>query len=68
MLQSMESQRVGHDSATKQKQIRRIQKSGIDELICKTEIETEVDNKLMDTKWGVMHWETGIDIYILLMC
>ena len=43
-------------------------KSNTDELICKTEIETEVDNKLMDTKWGVMHWETGIDIYILLMC
>ena len=44
------SQRVGHDLATEKNQICRIQKSGTDELICKTETETEVNNKLMDTK------------------
>ena len=64
----MESQRVGHDLVTEQKQICRIQKSDTDELICKTETETEADNKFMDTKWGGMHWEIGIDVYVLLMC
>ena len=31
-----------------------IQKNGIDDLICKAEVETDVENKYMDTKgtWG----------------
>ena len=30
--------------------IRGIQKNGIDDLICKAQIETHVENKCMDTK------------------
>ena len=49
-----------------------IQKNGIDDLICKTEIETHVENKHMDTKWGSggwcgMNWEIWMDIYTLLI-
>ena len=43
-----------------------IQKNGIDDLICKTEVE----NKCMDTKGergDVKNWEIGIDIYTLLI-
>ena len=29
-----------------------IQKNGADELVCRAEIDTEVENKRMDTKWG----------------
>ena len=43
--------------------------SGTDELICKVEIETDIENKCMDTKkgrLGGMDREIGIDIYTLL--
>ena len=30
----------------------RIQKNGVDDLISKEEIDTDVENKYMDTKWG----------------
>ena len=46
-----------------------IQKNGTDELICKAETDTDVENKLVDTKGGSvggMNWEIGIDIYTLL--
>ena len=51
-----------------------IQKNGTDELVCKAEMETRVENKLMDTKGesggggrgGGMNWEIGIDIYTLI--
>ena len=33
-----------------------IQKNGIDDLICKTEIETEMQRINMDTKWGRGGW------------
>ena len=42
---------------------------GTDELICKVEIETHLENKYMDTKRGRkggMNWESGIDIYTLI--
>ena len=29
-----------------------IQENGVDELICKAEIDTQTENKRMDTKWG----------------
>ena len=45
-------------------------KSGTDELVCREEIETQVENKLMDTKcgkpWGGrggMSWEIGIGLH-----
>ena len=45
-------------------------KTGTDELVCREEIETEVENKRMDTKcgkpWcggGGMSWEIGIDLH-----
>ena len=43
-------------------------KSHTNELIYKTEIDSDVKNKLMVTKGegGGMNWETGIDIYTLL--
>ena len=46
-----------------------ILKNGIDNPICKAEIETDVENKHMDTrgKGGGMNWEIEIDIYILLI-
>ena len=34
-----------------------IQKSGIDDLICKAEIDTDVENKYMDTKGGSGEWD-----------
>ena len=43
--------------------------NGTDELICKVEIETHVENKYMDTKSGRkgrMNWEIGINIYTLI--
>ena len=44
--------------------IYRIQKNGIDNLICKAEIETQKQRtKCADNKWGVggeMNWEAGI--------
>ena len=53
-----------------------IQKNGTDEPICKAEIETDVENKCMDTKGGKAGWvggcgggvnqEIGIDIYTLI--
>ena len=45
-----------------------IQKNGTDEPMCKAEIETEVQNKCMDTKGvgGGMDWDIGIDICTLL--
>ena len=47
------------------------QKNGTDEPVCRTEVETDVENKLMDTKGGkplgcgdggVMNWAVEIDI------
>ena len=46
-----------------------IKKNGTDELICKAETETDVENRRMDTKGGRsggMDWEIGIDVYTLL--
>ena len=47
-----------------------IQKNGTDEPVCKAEIDTDVENKRMDTKGGSevggMNWEVGIDIYTLI--
>ena len=46
-----------------------IQKNGIDELICKAEIETQMQRTNMDAKggkWGRMNWDIQIDTYILL--
>ena len=44
-----------------------IQKNGTDELICKAETETDLDNKLMDTgRWGNgvgVDCEIGADMY-----
>ena len=40
-----------------------------DELICKAETDTDVENKLMDTTWergGWVNWETEVDIHTLL--
>ena len=34
-----------------------IQKSGIDDLICKTEIDTDVENKGTDPKGGSGEWD-----------
>lgn len=52
-------------------QICGIKKSGIDDLICKAEVERQMrrmNNTHMDTKVGVvvsgMNWETGSDMYI----
>ena len=47
-------------------------KNETDELICKTEIETDMENKGMDTKrvkggWEIGNWEIGIDIYTPLI-
>ena len=42
-----------------------IQKRGIDDLICKVDIETDTENKHMDTKGeggGGMNWEMGTDV------
>ena len=42
-----------------------IQENGTGELICKTEIVTDVEKKLIAIKWGRrrgLNWETGIDI------
>ena len=42
--------------------------NGTDELICKVEIETHVENKYMDTKSGRkgwVNWEIGINIYTM---
>ena len=49
-----------------------LKKIGIDDLICKAEVERQMwrtNNKQMDTKVGGgvvsgMNWETGTDIYI----
>ena len=46
------------------------EKIGIDDLIYKAEIETDVENKSMDNKGerggGGMNWEIGIDRYTLI--
>ena len=34
-----------------------IQKNGTDEPVCKAEIETDVENKQMDTKGGKGRWD-----------
>ena len=48
----------------------RIQKNYSDELICKAEIDTDVENKqcmdIEEGRRGGMNWEIGSDIYILL--
>ena len=47
----------------------RILKNGTNELIYKTEIESQMrnrENKLMVTIGGRINWEIGIDIYTLL--
>ena len=42
-------------------------KKATNELIYKTEIVTNVENKLMVTEVGVgINWESGIDLYTLL--
>ena len=44
-------------------------KKGTDEPICKTEIDTEVENNHMDTmglEGSCMSWEIGIDVRVLL--
>ena len=50
--------------------IRGIQKNGIDEPVCKAEIETQTWRTDVWTprreKWSEMNWEIGIDIYTLL--
>ena len=49
-----------------------IQKNGTEEAVCKAEIETQVENKRMDTRGGKgseKNWETGTDIYTqLILC
>ena len=46
-------------------------KNGKDDLICKAEMETEIENKHTDTKGegvgGGMSWEVVIDVCTLLM-
>ena len=43
-------------------------KSGIDDLTCKVQIETDVENKGMDTKRERgNNWEIGIDTYTVLV-
>ena len=45
------------------------QKNDTDELVCRAEIETDVENKRMDPKvggGGGMNWEIGIDIHTLI--
>ena len=48
-----------------------IQKNGIDDLICKTEIETKTQRTNVWTpkgrRGGEMNWEIGIDIYTPLI-
>ena len=51
--------------------IRGTQKNGTDEPVFKAKIDTEVENKRMDTRGkggggGRMNWEAGIDIYTLI--
>ena len=51
-----------------------IYKNDAHELICKAEIETDIENNFMDTldtnlRWDEedgMNWETTVDIYTLL--
>ena len=52
-----------------------IQKKGTDEPVCRAEVETDLENKCMDTKggkprWGgdggVLNWVIGIDMYTLM--
>ena len=46
-----------------------IQKNGTDELICKAEIERDVENELTDTqaeRVGGMNQELGKDIYTIM--
>ena len=43
----------------------------VDELICKAEADTQVENKCMDNQGGKrrgMEWEIGIDIFTLCVC
>ena len=51
--------------------IGRIQKNGIDDLICKAEIGTKTQRTNVQTprgkREGGMNWEIGIDIYTLLI-
>ena len=51
------------------------QKNGTDEPVCRAEIETDVENKHMDTKGGkpqgdgvggVLNWAIGIDLYTVM--
>ena len=43
-------------------------KSGIDDLTCKVQIETDVENKGMDTKRERgNNWEIGVDAYTVLV-
>ena len=44
-----------------------LKKIGIDDHIYKAELDTDLENKCMDTmqrRGGRMNWEFGIDIYI----
>ena len=48
----------------------RFYKNGIHDLICKAEIDKDVQNKHMDTKGEMgagINWEIEIDVYILLI-
>ena len=43
----------------------------VDELICKAEADTQIENKCMDNQGGKrrgMEWEIGIDIFTLCVC
>ena len=48
-----------------------IKERSLDDLICKAEMETEIENKHMDSQGervgGGMSWEIVIDIYTLLI-
>ena len=48
-----------------------MEERSLDDLICKAEMETEIENKHMDTKGegvgGGMSWEIVIDVYTLLI-
>jgi hypothetical protein len=46
------------------------EKIGTDDLICKLETDTDIENKLLDTKGKGQcgrDWETGVDIHTLLI-
>ena len=62
---------LGHHRAVSSRIYVESEKIGIDDLICKAEIETQTQNKCMDTKKesreGGMNGEIGTDIYTLLI-